>query len=143
MLKFLESHQGSAENFFSVGRSGRIDIIRNFKSSKTILTVCQKWAFANFYARVAFLAPEAQAPLARNELKTLTPRKWAFPPTLQSTFYARVAFLAPEAQAPLARNESETLTPRKWAFPPTLQSTFDARVAFLAPEPQAPLARNE
>ena len=95
---------------------------------------------AHFYA---FLAPEPQAPLARNELKTLTPRKWAFPPTLPSTFYARVAFLAPEPQASLARNERETLAPQKWAFPPTLQSTFYARVAFLAPEPQAPLARNE
>ena len=92
---------------------------------------------------MAFLAPEPQAPLTRNELKTLTPRKWAFPPTLQSTFYARVAFLAPEPQASLARNERETLTPRKWAFPSTLQSTFYARVAFLAPEPQASLARNE
>ena len=92
---------------------------------------------------MAFHAPDPQAPLARNERETLTPRKWAFPPTLQSTFYARVAFLAPEPQAPLARSERETLTSRKWAFPPTLQSTSYARVAFLAPEPQAPLARNE
>ena len=31
---------------------------------------------------MAFLAPEPQAPLARNERETLAPRKWAFPPTL-------------------------------------------------------------
>ena len=45
---------------------------------------------------MAFLAPESQAPLARNERETLAPRKRAFPPTLQSTFYAGVAFLAPD-----------------------------------------------
>ena len=50
----------------------------------------------------AFHAPVPQASLARNELKTLTPRKWAFPPALH---YARVAFHAPEPQASLARNE--------------------------------------
>ena len=42
-----------------MGRSGRIDIIRNFK------------IVADFYARVAFLAPEPQASLARNERETL------------------------------------------------------------------------
>ena len=88
---------------------------------------------------MAFLAPELQAPLARNEGDTCTP-KVGVP---AATLYARVAFLAPEPQASLARNERETLAPQKWAFSPTLQSTFYARVAFLAPELQAPLARNK
>ena len=53
------------------------------------------------YARVAFHAPDLQAPLARNELQTLAP--------VNSTIYARVAFHAPDAQAPLARNELQHL----------------------------------
>ena len=43
--------------------SGRIDLLSEKISTKR--------AFANFYARVAFLAPEPQAPLARNERRHL------------------------------------------------------------------------
>ena len=83
---------------------------------------------------MAFRAPEPQASLARNELKTLACQKWAFPPTLHFTFYARVAFLAPEPQASLARNELKTVV-----FDLQVSATRCARAALAVQAHGAPL----